>query len=102
MDLLTVKFLMSFSTRPLHVFGIAGLLALVLGMAINLHLSFQKLALGMAIGNRPLLLLGVMLTFTGFQFLSLGLLGEMLARIYYESQQKPIYSVRRILSGARQ
>ncbi len=99
MDLLTVKFLMSFSTRPLHVFGSVGLISLALGMAVNLYLTFQKLVLGMAIGNRPLLLLGVLLLFTGFQFMSMGLLGEMLARIYHESQQKPIYSIRRILSG---
>ncbi|MCP3962247.1 MAG: glycosyltransferase family 2 protein [bacterium] len=99
MDLLTVKFLMTFSTRPLHVFGILGLGSFACGMAINLYLSFQKLALGMAIGGRPLLLLGVLLLFTGFQFISFGLLGEMLARIYHESQKKPIYQVRRVVSG---
>ena len=99
MDLLTVKFLMSFSTRPLHVFGSLGFVSLALGMVINLYLSFQKLVLGMAIGNRPLLLLGVLLLFTGFQFMSMGLLGEMLARIYHESQQKPIYAIRRIVRG---
>ncbi len=101
MDLLTVKFLMSFSTRPLHVFGVVGFVSLALGTAINLYLSFQKLVMGMAIGNRPLLLLGVLLLFTGFQFMSMGLLGEMLARIYHESQQKPIYSIRRIVSGGQ-
>ena len=102
MDLLTVKFLMSFSTRPLHVFGVVGIVSLALGTAINLYLSFQKLVMGMAIGTRPLLLLGVLLLFTGFQFMSMGLLGEMLARIYHESQQKPIYSIRRIVSGEPQ
>ena len=70
-------------------------------MAINLYLSFQKLAFGLPIGSRPMLLLGVLLLFTGFQFISLGLLGEMQARIYHESQQKPIYSVRRILGEKR-
>lgn len=99
MDLLTVKFLMSFSTRPLHVFGAWGFVSMALGIAINLYLSFQKLVMGMAIGGRPLLLLGVLLLFTGFQFMSMGLLGEMLARIYHESQQKPIYSIRRVVSG---
>ena len=99
MDLLTVKFLMSFSTRPLHVFGLVGFASLALGMAINLYLSFQKLVLGLPIGNRPLLLLGVLLLFTGFQFMSMGLLGEMLARIYHESQQKPIYAIRRVQRG---
>ena len=99
MDLLTVKFLMTFSTRPLHVFGLLGLASFAAGMAINLYLSFQKLVLDLPIGGRPLLLLGVLLLFTGFQFISFGLLGEMLARIYHESQKKPIYSVRRIVSG---
>lgn len=94
LDLLTVKFLLSFATRPIHVFGIAGFFSLMLGMAAGAYLTFSKLVLGQAIGDRPLLMLAVLLVILGVQLIVLGLLGEFMARIYYESQDKPIYTVR--------
>jgi hypothetical protein len=98
LDLLTVKFLMSYSTRPSHIFGILGIVSGGTGFLIALYLTIQKLFYNTEIHGRPLLLLGVLLIFIGFQFVTLGLLGEMLSRTYHESQNKPIFVVGEILS----
>ncbi len=84
LDLLWVKFLLRFLHRPMHAFGGTGAAMLVAGFIILAVLSFEKLVLGEHIGGRPLLLLGVMLTLMGVQFLGLGVIGEMLTRIYHE------------------
>jgi len=96
LDLLTVKFLLSYSTRPLQIFGLIGLVTLVPGLLITAYLGFLKAVLGQAIGNRPLLLFGVLLVMTGVQLLTLGLLAELQARTYHESQDKPTYVIREI------
>jgi glycosyltransferase involved in cell wall biosynthesis len=101
LDLLTVKFLMSYWTRPIQIFGLLGLLLGGLGIAVGAVLSYQKIFQGMGLANRPLLLLTVLLVLVGFQFVSIGLLGEMLVRTYHESQRKPIYTVREIISGGQ-
>ena len=64
---------------------------------MGLYLTFEKLVYDMSIGGRPLLLLSVLLIVLGVQSLSMGLLGEMLTRVYHESQRKPIYTVREVL-----
>ena len=96
LDLLSVKFLLDYSTKPLQFFGLFGMLSLTAGSLISLVLLFQKLLWHQAImvQHGPLLLLGIALIVSGIQFLSMGLLGEMLARTYYESQNKPIYAIR--------
>ena len=101
LDLLTVKFLSSYSTRPAHVFGPIGVISGLTGFAMALYLTMQKLIYNVDIGSRPLLLLAVLLIFIGFQFVTMGLLGEMLARTYHESQQRPVYVVGEILEGGR-
>ncbi|MFQ5464787.1 MAG: glycosyltransferase family 2 protein [Thermodesulfobacteriota bacterium] len=97
LDLITVRFLQSFSTRPIHAFGPLGLALGFAGFLISLYLSFDKLVLGHNIGGRPLLMLGVLLLILGVQLVIMGLLGEMLARVYHESQDKPIFTVRKVL-----
>jgi glycosyltransferase involved in cell wall biosynthesis len=97
LDMLTVRFLLSYSTRPIHVFGVLGLIASGLGVLLGLVLTFEKLALGHDIGNRPLLLLAVLLVILGVQMISMGLLSEVVVRTYFEAQDKPIYTVRQIL-----
>ena len=99
LDLLTVKFLSSYSTRPAHVFGPIGVISGLIGFALALYLTVQKLVYNLEIGNRPLLLLAVLLIFIGFQFVTMGLLGEMLARTYHESQDRPVYVIGEILHG---
>jgi glycosyltransferase involved in cell wall biosynthesis len=96
LDLVTVKFLLSYSTRPLQIFGLLGLLAGGAGAAITAWLGWVRLVLHQPIADRPLLLLGVLLAFTGVQFLTFGLLAELMARTYYESQSKPTYVIREV------
>jgi hypothetical protein len=79
LDLLTVVFLTKYRYRPLHLFGIPGVLAIFIGMLLGLYLSFERFVLDDTIGTRPLLSLTVMLIIMGTQFFGLGLLGEYLA-----------------------
>ena len=99
LDLVTVKFLLNFSTRPLQMFGPPGLVIGAAGAAITGYLGYVRLVMGEPIGDRPLLLLGILLIFFGIQLLSLGLLAELQARTYHESQGKPIYTVREVLGS---
>ncbi|HWQ12471.1 MAG TPA: glycosyltransferase family 2 protein [Roseiflexaceae bacterium] len=100
LDLLTVRFLLSYGTRPMQIFGLLGLAATLLGVLIGAYLTWIKLAYGAAIADRPLLLLAVLLVVLGVQFVSLGLIGELIVRTYYETQQKPIYVVREEINPA--
>ncbi|MHC0061632.1 glycosyltransferase family 2 protein [Nostoc sp. UIC 10890] len=98
MDLLTILFMKKFLTRPMHVFGLLGLISMVSGTGIGIYLTFVKLALGEMIGNRPLLILAVLLLVTGVQLFCFGLLAELLMRTYHESQGRPIYRVREVVA----
>jgi len=93
LDLFTVKFLISYGTRPAHLFGLMGLGCGALGFGVLAYLSVLKVGFGEAIGGRPLLLLGALLFLTGVVLVCFGLIGELLVRIWHESQGKPIYVV---------
>ena len=97
LDLITVKFLQSFSTKPIQFFGPVGIASGLLGFLVLLYLSIDKLFFGRDIGARPLLLLGALLVIVGIQLIGMGLIGEMLVRVYHESQRKPIYVIKKIL-----
>jgi glycosyltransferase involved in cell wall biosynthesis len=101
LDLLTVKFLISYSTRPSHIFGLVGIVSGGVGFLLAAYLTVEKLVYGSAIGGRPLLLLAILLIFIGFQFITMGLLGEMLARTYHESQDRPVFVIGEILDGGK-
>ncbi len=94
LDLFTVKFLLSYGTRPAHLFGRWGLGSSAAGVSILGYLAFIKLFFGEAIAGRPLLLFGALFFLTGLILLSVGLIAELLVRIYHESQGKPIYVVK--------
>lgn len=96
LDLVTVKFFLSYSTRPLQIFGLVGGVMGLLGVLIASWLAYEKYVLHEGIGNRPLLMLGVLLIFTGVQLVTLGLLAELMSRTYHESQDKPTYFIREI------
>lgn len=96
LDLITVKFLISYSTRPLQIFGLVGLLTGGTGFLLGLYLTYLKIIEKQAIGNRPLLLLSVLLIFLGAQFISLGLLAEMLSRTYHEAVEKKTYAIKEL------
>jgi glycosyltransferase involved in cell wall biosynthesis len=100
LDLLTVKFLLSYSTRPLQMFGLIGLAMLVPGAAITGWLAYVRLFGDQSIANRPALLFGILLVFSGLQFVTMGLLAELQARTYHESQNKPTYVIREVLENA--
>ena len=97
LDLMTVKFLISYSTRPLQIFGLLGIIFGILGTFVLGWLAYVKYVHHQGIAERPMLLLGVLFAFTGVQLLTLGLLAEMLARTYHESQGKPVYVIRQTL-----
>jgi len=94
LDLFLMFFFQRFATRPLHLFGLVGLVLSALGFSIELYLSFLKLVYHQSIGQRPLLLLGALLLITGVNLLGTGLLAELLVRTYYEGSGRKIYSVR--------
>ena len=99
LDLITVWFLGTYATRPIHVFGGLGLLSTFLGVLLGVYLTFVKLFMHENIGSRPLLMLAVLLVVVGVQLITMGLLGEMIIRTYYESQGKPIYYVRTVVAN---
>jgi glycosyltransferase involved in cell wall biosynthesis len=94
LDTIAVRFLMSYSTRPIHIFGLLGLFCFLAGAVILAYLAVVRLFLLQSIANRPLLLGGILLTMLGVQLVTSGLLAELVVRTYYESQGKPIYTVR--------
>lgn len=102
LDLLTVRFLLTYSTRPIHVFGSLGILSGFTGFALGVYLTYEKLVLGKELHNRPLLMLAILLVMVGVQLVSLGLVGELVVRTYHESQKKPIYEIREIVGGAEE
>ncbi len=95
LDLITVKFLLRFHSRPLHFFGMPGLALGGIGGLMLTYLTIARLFFGMPLSDRPLLIFAFMLIIIGLQFILFGLIGEMQTRTYYESQNKPIYHVRR-------
>ena len=99
LDLITVKFLLTYSTRPIHVFGLWGILSGFLGFLLAGYLSFQRIFMRTTLSNRPILLLAILLIFIGIQFISIGLLGEIQVRTYHESQNKPIYFIKEIIQS---
>jgi len=99
LDLLTVKFLLSYSTRPLQIFGLFGLIAGLAGGVLGGVLSYQRIISKQSIANRPLLLLAVLLIVIGIQFITMGLLGEIMVRAYHETAEKHIYAVREVIGA---
>ena len=99
LDLLTVKFLSGFATRPIQLFGLVGLLLAVPGVLLLAELGFERLVFGVELAGRPIVLLAILLIVLGVQFISMGLLGELVVRTYHESQGKPIYRIREVVEG---
>lgn len=97
LDLVTVKFLLSYSNRPLHVFGLIGMISSSLGFFLLLFLGIQRQFYGIPMGDRPMLMMAVLMIFIGVQFVTIGLISEIQVRTYHESQNKPIYYVKNIL-----
>ena len=95
-DLLFMVFFQKWGQKPMHLFGTLGFVTLFLGLAINLYLLAVKI-LGQEIGGRPLLTLGVIMTFIGIQLITTGFIAEFIMRTYYESQNKKPYIIKQIV-----
>ncbi len=99
LDLITVKFLLNYATRPIHVFGTIGVVSGFAGVLLAVVLTIQRQFYGVPLSGRPMLLLAILLIFIGVQFVTIGLVAEMLARTYHESQAKPTYYIRKVIGG---
>ena len=97
LDLLTVKFLSSYATRPSHFFGLIGLISFLLGGGITVALGLQRSFFKVQLADRPILLFAILLFVTGIQLMTTGLIAELLSRTYHESQKKPIYQLKDVL-----
>ncbi|MEM2126247.1 MAG: hypothetical protein QXQ53_07625, partial [Candidatus Methanosuratincola sp.] len=97
LDLLTVKFLLDYATRPIQIFGLAGFVSLTIGMLMAAYLAFIKIVYSEGLRDRPALLLAVLLIMLGVQLITMGLLGELVVRTYHEAQRKPIYMIKEIV-----
>jgi hypothetical protein len=104
LDLVTVKYLLDYYASPMKLFGMLGIASTTLGMTAGLATALMKWMAGVDMTGNPLLLLAVFAVMAGLQFFSLGLLGEVCARIYYRAQPKQNYTVREVVhfSGAGQ
>jgi len=98
LDLLTVKFLLSYSHKPIRLFGGAGFMLIGIGAADLLYLFIRRTFWGVPVFTSPLLQIGVMFSIMGFQSILMGLIAELLARTYHESQQKPTYTIRNAIN----
>jgi glycosyltransferase involved in cell wall biosynthesis len=98
-DMMLLLFIRKYFQRPIHLFGIFGVLLIILGFFINIYLLILKLGLGEDIGSRPLLIFGMMFILGGIQLFTIGIVMELLIRTYYESQQKRPYRVKKITIG---
>jgi glycosyltransferase involved in cell wall biosynthesis len=98
LDLFTVKFLLSYSSKPIYLFGGAGAVLMAIGGADLLYLFLRRTFFGVPVFTSPLLQIGVMFFIMGFQSILMGLIAELLARTYHESQQKPTYTIRKAIN----
>ena len=94
LDLITIKFLSSFVTRPMHLMGGCGLASLCLGLIFLITAIVMKSTSGIFLTGNPFLLLSALMVMVAFQFFSMGLLGELLTRTYFESTRRRAYTVR--------
>ena len=98
-DLILLLFQRKYLQKPIHLFGNFGMLSFTIGGLILLYLMIVKFGLGEDIGNRPLLILGILLLFVGIQFFTTGIIIDLQMRTYFEAQQKRPYKVRKIFIG---
>jgi glycosyltransferase involved in cell wall biosynthesis len=100
-DLMTIKFMASYHTKPIYIFGTFGMIAIVLSLLAGIWATVLKLWYGVSFILTPLPVITVVMLAIGVQFLLMGLLAEMLVRTYHESQAKPIYAVKERIGGEK-
>lgn len=97
LDIITIKFLLSYSQRPIQIFGLMGLLSGTAGFVITAYLIVMRIFFNQSLADRPLFILSIFMIFIGVQLITMGLLAEMNIRIYHEAQNKPTYVVKDII-----
>ncbi|MGF1557463.1 MAG: glycosyltransferase family 2 protein [Flavobacteriaceae bacterium] len=100
-DMMLLLFIRKYFQRPIHLFGILGVLLIIIGILINMYLLVIKFGLGQDIGTRPLLIFGLMFILAGIQLFTIGIVMELLIRTYYESQKKRPYRIKKISVGGK-
>jgi glycosyltransferase involved in cell wall biosynthesis len=98
LDLFTVKFLTSYGQKPIYLFGGTGIGLMLMGFLLLLFLAIRRLGFGVSVFESPLFPVSIMIFIMGFQSILMGLIAELLARTYHESQGKPIYTIRKIIN----
>lgn len=99
LDIIVLKFLLNYTSRPFHIFGLIGLSSFGIGVIIACYLTLIKILYDISLAERPLLLMSVLLIIFGIQLITLGLLSELIIRNYYESQDKTLYIVKEIIKN---
>jgi len=97
LDIITIKFLLSYSQRPIQIFGLLGLLSGSAGFIITAYLIIMRIFFNQSLADRPLFILSIFMIFIGIQLITMGLLAEINMRIYHEAQDKPTYVIRDII-----
>jgi hypothetical protein len=100
-DLILMVFFKKHMQKPMHLFGSSGVILFGVGVIINLYLLVLKI-LGQDIWGKPLLLLGIILLLGGIQLITIGVIAELLVRVYYESQRKKPYKIRKIFVDGKE
>ena len=98
LDIITIKYLLSYSQRPIQIFGLVGLLSGSVGFVITTYLIIMRIFFGQGLADRPLFILSIFMIFIGIQLITMGLLAEINMRIYHEAQDKPTYVIKEIIS----
>lgn len=96
LDLLVIAFWQKYSVRPMHIFGGSGLLIGFIGLVITAYLILEKLLFGMALAERPLFLVGILFIIVGVQFIAIGLLADIMLKVYYSQNQRKSYLIEKI------
>ncbi len=97
LDIITIKFLLSYSSRPIQIFGLMGLLSVTVGFIVTLYLIIMRIFFSQSLADRPLFILSIFMIFIGIQLITMGLLAEINMRIYHEAQNKPTYVIKDII-----
>ena len=99
LDLFTVKFLMSYANKPIYLFGGTGMIIITISALMLIALIIRRIFWGVEVLSSPFFVMSIMFTILGFQSILMGLIAELLARTYHESQDKPTYTILKYLPG---
>jgi hypothetical protein len=98
LDLFTVKFLSSYANKPIYLFGGTGIALIAISLAVLLYLFIRRIFFDIGVVTSPLFVMSTMIALMGFQSILMGLIAELLARTYHESQGKPTYTIRKVVN----